>query len=243
MSCGPNTTCCSFPRVCADNTNEIIAISGHQEYQLAVEGFARAGELDPSLPWCGGGSEPRRIAARFPSVPAPLPRRLCRAYLHPRLALCCLSQPCRRGREPEVASIVRGVSRVADLCASKGRLKPKKLQALAEQAAAGPPPKAPWVAATFADLKPGAGGAVSARWALRGASAESPLCKPTTQKACRGDELSLPALGAGANPGLLVTCRVVVEGTPAGESPIPLCVLPPPLLFILTSCRWHAFVT
>lgn len=32
---------------------------------------------------------------------------------------------------------------------------------------------------------------------------------------------------AGANTAVLLSCRLVVEGTPAGESPIPLCALLP----------------
>lgn len=36
---------------CAVVTTTLPGCALPQEYQLAVEGFARAGELDPSLPW------------------------------------------------------------------------------------------------------------------------------------------------------------------------------------------------
>lgn len=76
------------------------------------------------------------------------------ASLESRCAVPPPTLPCTR--ELEAASAAKTVSRVADLWASKGRLKPKKLAALAEQAAAAPPPKAPWVATTLGDLKQGA---------------------------------------------------------------------------------------
>lgn len=66
---------------------------------------------------------------------------------------------------------MRTVSRVADLCAAKGRIKPKKLTALAEQAAAAPRAKMPWVAAALSELTQG-----ERNGRLRGAAPGSTHC-------------------------------------------------------------------
>lgn len=110
------------------------------------------------------------------------------------------------------------MTRISDMIAAKGHVKAKKLAALAEQAAPAPAPKAPWTAATFSRLKPGAcrdrgpAAPVPVPPVLRGAEAPSRHAPPTAPR-------------AGANQGVLLSCRIVVEGTPAGENPIPLCVI------------------